>query len=344
MVIQPELLGRILRLMEAHRRNPPLPAERVQEPQPIGPVRAIAPEIESAQPDARARAVPVQQPVAAEQPPASGPGARVAPGTAAARGGPARDAGSALVQSDVAPRLSPTGRLVAELAGLRSADAAPAGQPVLPDAPVDTARAAAALRESIAASGLFYESHQAEWVNSQRDTATLLREPQGRLSPLLAAAATPDAPPDVGSGTAAATVPARAGPDGLPGQPLHPDAASIVSQQLNALEARHVAWSGEIWPGQPMRWEIGEGEGDRPGSRDEPAERVWSTCVELELPRLGRIAARIVFRASGLTIRLAADLPATDTLVAARAGELGAALAAAGLPVAGIVRSAHGEL
>lgn len=54
--------------------------------------------------------------------------------------------------------------------------------PLLSGAPANSLDFAQALRGALTQSGLFYESHQAQWVTGQRPLSDLLREPQGRLS------------------------------------------------------------------------------------------------------------------------------------------------------------------
>lgn len=58
--------------------------------------------------------------------------------------------------------------------------------PLLSGAPANTLDFAQALRGAVTQSGLFYESHQAQWVTGQRPLTDLLREPQGRLSSVAA--------------------------------------------------------------------------------------------------------------------------------------------------------------
>jgi hypothetical protein len=57
--------------------------------------------------------------------------------------------------------------------------------PLLPGPPTDAPELAHQLGKALAQSGLFYESHQAEWVAGQRPLTELLQEPQGKLSPRL---------------------------------------------------------------------------------------------------------------------------------------------------------------
>ena len=54
-------------------------------------------------------------------------------------------------------------------------------QAVLPGAPAGIQDFAAALRTAVSQSGLFYESHQAQWVIGERSLTSLLQEPQARL-------------------------------------------------------------------------------------------------------------------------------------------------------------------
>ncbi|MDV2218220.1 flagellar hook-length control protein FliK, partial [Burkholderia pseudomallei] len=69
--------------------------------------------------------------------------------------------------------------------GAQAAQAAP--QAALPASPA--AALSLALVQAVAQSGLFYESHLAQWLAGQRTTAELAREPQARL----ASGAEPDA-------------------------------------------------------------------------------------------------------------------------------------------------------
>ncbi|KGC09070.1 MULTISPECIES: flagellar hook-length control protein FliK [Burkholderia] len=67
-------------------------------------------------------------------------------------------------------------------------------------APPPVAALRAALAQAVSESGLFYESHLAQWLAGQRPLAALLREPQARLATALAPAdpqAVPHEPTDV---------------------------------------------------------------------------------------------------------------------------------------------------
>jgi hypothetical protein len=339
-MMPPDLFGRLRLLAEAYRLPALVVAGRVTEAAPAAAVRPVTAEVEARLPDGRFRVLVAGRNLDVALPAGTRPGDRVQIGLPEAAGGTAGAAGAEPPDT----RLSVAGRFIAQLSTGRPSSAPPgsipASQPVLPDAPVDTAVAAATLRELVALSGLFYESHQAEWLNNARETAQLRREPQGRLAPVesggRAAAPAPAAPQSSREATDAS--------EPLPAMPpVHPDAEPIIQQQLNALEAHHLVWNGQIWPGQAMTWEIEEDADRAPGTAgDDERGAVWRTRVALDLPRLGRIDARLALGPAGLGIRLAADSDATDALLGERLEELRAALAAAGMPAASLTRGSHG--
>lgn len=81
--------------------------------------------------------------------------------------------------------LSDTARMLGELATKPEGQARTAtlqqSQPLFDGVP-QPEKLASALASRLAESGLFYESHQAEWVKGDRHLQTLLREPQARLT------------------------------------------------------------------------------------------------------------------------------------------------------------------
>lgn len=79
--------------------------------------------------------------------------------------------------------LSPTGRLISFLlTGQPEPQPAQlaAGKPLLSAPPASGAPLAPVLRQALAQTGLFYESHQLQWLSGKLDTAQLLKEPQGQ--------------------------------------------------------------------------------------------------------------------------------------------------------------------
>lgn len=89
-----------------------------------------------------------------------------------------------------ATQLSRTGQLIASLlTDARDARAGSAALPLNGNRPIAAQPPASGrelqplLQQAIVASGMFYESHQAEWVEGRFGKAQLLQEPQGKLPP-----------------------------------------------------------------------------------------------------------------------------------------------------------------
>lgn len=88
------------------------------------------------------------------------------------------------VAAEPAPALSQIGRLIGVLlTGQPAAGPAPlaAGRPLLTAPPAGGAALVPLLRDALSQSGLFYESHQVQWLAGRLPTAALLREPQGQI-------------------------------------------------------------------------------------------------------------------------------------------------------------------
>lgn len=227
--------------------------------------------------------------------------------------------------ADDAPRpatLSETARfitaLLAESDKLPLAAAAVAGPPLLEHAASDSRVIANALKSALADSGMFYESHQAQWVAEQRPLAALLREPQSQLEPL---------PPE-GTDSAASDLPQ------LKELPVHRDALTVVRQQLETLETRQVVWQGTLWPGQTIEWEVGEDDAQDAGGA--PGGRQWQSRLRLTLPNLGGVDARLTVSALGVRINLRAGDADSAALFEAQRPVLREALIDAGVLPLGI--------
>jgi hypothetical protein len=223
---------------------------------------------------------------------------------------------------------SPAARLIAGL--LQNS---PATQPALPGiAPLAPSAAAllpapleTALKDSLAYSGLFYESHVAEWANGARPMAQLLREPQmqaARVKP-------PGIESELRSYQAGGTA------DGAAPKPLASmdiDAGRLITQQLDTLEQRSVTWHGELFPGQRMQWEVREERGGA-GSAGAPAERSWQSVLRFELPSLGRVAATLQLHGGHLQLSVQTGSHGAAAALRLQGGALADALLAAGLPL-----------
>ncbi|HQZ02156.1 MAG TPA: flagellar hook-length control protein FliK [Thauera sp.] len=288
------------------------------------------------------------------------------------------EAGASTATQSAQPNLSPTGRLISFLlTGQPTPKPASLGanQPLLNAPPSTGAQLVPLLRQAVAQSGLFYESHQAEWVIGKRDAATLQREPQGGLSsgrppattPAATAAAagtaatTPGAAPSPSSPSATAGQATAAAMAGLAdsdkaadssrtmaggneaavtrGSPIPERLMPVVHQQLEALATHQYVWHGQAWPGQALEWIIEDPEdyeGDGQGDGD-PTEKNWNTTLRLTLPRLGNVEAQLHLTPAGVALRLRTDDTATMNVLDARAAELASALEAANLKLTGLV-------
>jgi len=247
-----------------------------------------------------------------------------------------RDAAPAA--SAPAPQLSTAGRLVAatmlQAGELALPVEASVKAPLLAAPPADGARLSGALAQTLADTGLFYESHQAQWLGGRRDLAQIRQEPQARLTryaPARGAAAA--------SATAAAVGLPSATPAPRQDQSIDPRTVPLVQQQLAALDSAKVLLHLEIWPGQWMQWEIDD---DRPGPGHDPdAPQSWNTHLRLELPHLGQLQAALTLGADGVRVRLEVDSAASAARLKDHRASLRAALGAAGVPATGIAIAHH---
>ncbi|WP_374244310.1 flagellar hook-length control protein FliK [Zoogloea sp.] len=242
---------------------------------------------------------------------------------------------------DARPALSQAGKLISFLLTGQPAAATASlagGEPLLPAPPASGAGAAqlaARLGSAVGQSGLFYESHQARWIAGQLDTASLRQEPQGRLKPAGPADAPATAPPPETAEPAASAPAARPTAADTP-SPIPERLVPLVHQQLDAIATQHMVWQGQVWPGQMMEWEIEDPEQDRAGA-DDAAEPYWNTTLRLSLPSLGGVEARLHLTPAGVAVRLIADSDTTRDALDAGQTRLADALAAANVPLTGLV-------
>ncbi|MES2741312.1 MAG: flagellar hook-length control protein FliK [Pseudomonadota bacterium] len=215
-----------------------------------------------------------------------------------------------------APTLSSAGRAIASV--LVQADNRPAaaqtllGSAPLSADPADTPRLAHTLQQTVATSGLFYESHVAEWADGKRPLTELMREPQ-MLRQAQGGAADGRAP-------------------GLPDAA----AAQLINLQLHTHEQARVQWQGQAWPGQAMEWDIhkdapGDGKQER-GADGEPLQ-VWRSGVRFQFPGLGAVSASVVLVGGQIHIQMQTASEASAGALRANAGALEHALEAAGSPL-----------
>ncbi|MDP2795709.1 MAG: flagellar hook-length control protein FliK [Sulfurisoma sp.] len=268
-------------------------------------------------------------------------------------------------------RLSAAGQMIGKLLVAEGETPTPAplnrGQPLLSQPPTGAHDLLPALKSAVAQSGLFYESHQAQWVTGKLPLASLLHEPQGRHSApdlLIAhriapeqassrnAELAPAAPRATGvttllgglfggeeaaAKTSAANSAVPPGPTFSPGQSVPEELRPLVQQQLEAAAGQRLMWHGEVWPGQNMDWQIEwerpEDAGGNAAGKDEEGAGRWRTTLSLTTPRLGRVDATLQVEPAGIRIALTTPGGASATDLHNEIPALAAALGEAGLPL-----------
>ena len=227
------------------------------------------------------------------------------------------------------PQLSQTARMLSDLMQRVPERILPTLTPPAPllDQPAtQPAELALALRTALVRSGLFYESHLADWVVGQDSLDGLMQEPQNRHAATDSArtAATP------------ATALALSGPSELTGEkpPLNPMHA-LLSQQLQVLESPQFVWRGEVWPGQPLEWQLRQETDAEPGHANagaaHDAATGWESRLKLSLPQLGTLTVHIKLDArQTFSIRMVPEQPGVEALLQQNQGQLARRLATAG--------------
>jgi hypothetical protein len=197
--------------------------------------------------------------------------------------------------------------------------------PLIDGAPADPARLGAALKSAIDASGLFYESHVAEWSAGKRPLADLLREPQMQRQQDRASAAQTPAARDSGAAAPGLAPLSTAAAD--------PAVAQFINLQLASQEQGRIVWQGQAWPGQQMAWEISRDApeaGAHAGRDGAPQDPPWRSALKLRFASLGEIGATVVLAGERLHIELHTDSQQVGELLRSRAAELQGALEASG--------------
>lgn len=175
---------------------------------------------------------------------------------------------------------------------------------------------ASELRAALGKTGLFYESHQAQWVRGERSVDQLLDEPQNLLSGKNVSSSLSQhinlSSDEIGNTYQAHlhgefSLSSKTNPDQFPTNdknnslPVAKELLNLVQHQLHTLEHHQLTWTGKIWPEQNMQWMI-QGEPEhRTGYEN---ERQWSTEIEMTLPHLGDISAKLLFTTGGLRLTL----------------------------------------
>ncbi len=223
-----------------------------------------------------------------------------------------------------APQLSQTARMLSEVMQRIPERTPPTLTPPAPhhDRPsVLPPELALALRTTLVRSGLFYESHLANWVAGQDTLEGLLQEPQNR-SPAHEAGR---APAHAGAAESAAAKTAN---------PLH----TLMTQQLQVLESPQFVWKGELWPGQPLEWTLSRTEDGAPGDASQASangeDGSWESTLRITLPQLGSLTLHIRLDAQqNFSIRVVSETAGAAPLLQNQQGHVLQRLADAGCAV-----------
>ena len=271
-------------------------------------------------------------------------------------------------QGSAPASLSTTARLIDHLLHAAEEEGAPSvvtsRTPLVPSpAALEPKQVAAALHNTLSASGLFYESHLHEWISGTRAPGELAKEPQSQFT-----GGVKKTPPagvqdaanvdltrlaanmrEIGEGAQkllhlireahvhtgnTAVTDADLISPGQPALPkVEPEAARLINLQLNTLEHQLVRWHGQLWPGMPMEWEVQEDKPEGGGTQADPQQSVWTSTVRFELPNLGGVSATIRLVGNRVHVQVNTQTEESAATVRAFGGMLADALEAAGAPL-----------
>lgn len=265
--------------------------------------------------------------------------------------------------------LSTTGRMINNILQTALQDGASTTvigkTPIVLSAAAASAQIATALSDTLSQSGLFYESHLNDWIDGTRTIKSLLLEPQNKAAgnsdsarlinyahelaggrPMAEMMREAQMKPggDNGamrllnaiqewtdSGRSVTDLMQALRPQGAEATQISPDSARIINQQLDSLERQRFVWQGELWPGQPMEWEVSRDAPDKSAADDAPQS--WQSVVRFELPSLGTVAATINLIGDRVHIQMRTTTETAAQSLRAHGKELADAMDAAGSPL-----------
>jgi len=207
-----------------------------------------------------------------------------------------------------APQLSQTARMLSEIMQRVPERSLPTLTPLTPllDQPTRApAELALALRTALVRSGLFYESHLANWVVGLDSLDGLMQEPQNRMATHPGRTETT---PELASMLAATAAPEARSPGELADAKSANPMLTLLAQQLQVLESPQFIWRGELWPGHLLEWQVRQ-ETETPHDPSTPAadeaNMAWESRLKLTLPHLGTVNVHIKLDANqAFSIRL----------------------------------------
>jgi len=242
------------------------------------------------------------------------------------------------------PQLSQTARMLSDIMQRVPERNAPPTLtppgPLLGQPPTQVAELALALRTALVRSGLFYESHLANWVVGLDSLESLMQEPQNRLAATdTARAATsasallearePDGPKPANPMQTLLDAGEATGPKSA--NPMH----TLLSQQLQVLESPQFIWRGEVWPGQELEWllrqETDPAQDHSSTTGTDGSSTGWESRLKLTLPQLGTLTVHIKLDPQqAFSIRMVPEQAGIEPLLQQNRGRLIEQMAASG--------------
>lgn len=181
--------------------------------------------------------------------------------------------------------------------------------PIIQSLPNSVSEFVSKLQQTLTQSGLFYESHLAEWLAGKRSLDQLHQEPQSKFS---------DTDKNFGN--------------------YH-----MVQQQLMALETGAVVWKGEIWPGQLVEWVVIEQEKED-GQGVEKDSSNWISRINISLPYLGQIMITFRINQLGTSIHIETEQDITNNLLVNNQYSLIKAIETEGIKVQSLIVNKDGSI
>ncbi len=180
--------------------------------------------------------------------------------------------------------------------------------PLLASATTDPQALATQLQKTVGQSGVFYEAHLRQWADGERSLVQIRQEPQNQSK----------------AGAVAGAV-----------VPVDKDRATVTAQQLlpaqlDALENRRFAWEGELWPGQPLQFEISEDKHESNAKQQASPDGAWQTVVRFQLPHLGQVNATISLQGEHVQVHVDVQNEAAASLLKTAGEQLTLSLSASG--------------
>lgn len=158
--------------------------------------------------------------------------------------------------------------------------------------PPDAAELAKNLQSAVSKSGMFYESHQAQWVQGKISTQQLLQEPQAKFSKLLEHLNNSNNANANAKNIAANSNTNTTANNSLQHSSIPKDMLPVVQQQLDSLANQQFIWQGQAWNGQQMQWEIDEDQQSNKNHEEQKVSR-WKTRIKMSMPFLGNLDAEL---------------------------------------------------